>query len=193
MVRIGPRADVDNFSLSSPLNNLRTQLLLLPSRSSSHKVLVEASFAHHRNRNIHLVRWLEALLYHDTITWAMFFDQRLSNSLISVGVISGVSRSISTFGSRSCINSGEAEEAVLIVIVSLACPEGLSVVAFTFPAKHEVSGWMLFRFVFPMVGGENEMFKYYEFRFFTLQNEQKHSESFRLSRGTSMFKVFVRR
>lgn len=108
------------------------------------------------------------------------FNQRLSNSLISVGVISGVSRSISTFGSRSCINFGEVEEAVLIVVVFLACPEGLSIVAFTFPAKHEVSGWMLFLcfFFFPMVGGENEMLKYHEFRFsFTSQNEQKHSES----------------
>ena len=74
--------------------------------------------------------------------------------------------SILTFGSRSCINSGEVEEAVLIVVVFLACPEGLSVVAFLFPAKHEVLGGCCLGLFFPMVGGEKEMLKYDESRFF---------------------------
>jgi hypothetical protein len=123
-----------------------------------------------------------------------FFNQRLSNSLISVGVISGVSRSISIFGSRSCINSGEGEETLLIVVVFLACPEGLSVVAFTFPAKQKVSGWMLFRFVFSYGRRRERMLKYHEFRFFTLQNEQKQPESeSECLEGQACFKVFVRR
>lgn len=117
----------------------------------------------------------------------MFFNQRLSNSLVSVGVISGVSRSILTFGSRSCINSGEVEEAVLFVVVFLACPEGLSIAAFLFSAKHEVSGWMLSRFVFPMVGGENEMWKYDEFRFSHWKMHKNNQNQVKLSRGPSVF------
>jgi hypothetical protein len=65
--------------------------------------MTEALFPYHRNRNIHLVWWLEAPLFHDTTTCAMLFNRHLSISLVPAGVVSGVLCSISASGTLSIL------------------------------------------------------------------------------------------
>ena len=162
----------------------RTQLLLLSLRLSLPEILEQAAVHIHRNCNI-ISSGGWKLCFFTIPPHVRRFLIDISQSLWFRVV------SFRAYPVRFLFSvldwdwySGEVKEAILSVVVLLACPGGpfSFLLLLFFLAKHEVSGWFPSRFMFIMVAKRTKCWSVTSPDFSTLQNEQKQSEQERILR-----------